>query len=370
MNRLRRNNILLTGATGLLGSRLLRVLIEKTNSKISLLIRGTTKNEVKKRIKDLLGLFQGEQFSSDKFDVGSRIRIFQGDLSERNLGLNKQEQCYLSEHVNQIYHCAALTSFTEDLDGLCKVNLNGTKNLFDFAKSFKSIDSIEYISTIFVVGNFRGVFSEKDLMMEQGFNNFYEQSKFEAEKLILNEYCDLRFLVRIYRPGVIVGDYPDGEILNPGLLYKLFRLLRMGTLSYLPVNSDAKLNIVPANIAAEMIHTISKNYSDERTYHILMPAGIKIRSMINYICSYIKMTPPKILTFDEFESIGFSPATKKFSEPFLPYFKFKALIDSSRTISGLRASNFYFPQLDKQFLCTLFEYYYHHSLNKESPSIL
>ena len=357
MNLNKKNNVLLTGATGLLGSRLLKTLLERSDCQINLLIRGLNYEESICRVSKLLKTIVGCHFSLSDSNCISRIRVFRSDLSKIDLGLNREEVKYLVENVNQIYHCAALTSFSESLDEVRKVNLTGTRNIFEFAKRMENLDCVEYISTVFVAGDYIGIFSENDLNQNQGFNNYYEQSKHEAENLILDRYYNCKFIVRIYRPGVIVGDYPDGKVLNPGLLYKLFRVLLKQTLSCIPINNTAHLNSIPANIAASIIYIIASRNKVCRTYHVLMPNWIEIKLMVATICSLFKLDEPKMVTLNEFEKMGFSSVVKSFLAPFMPYFGFQALIDSNLTFSELKDAGFYFPVLDEEYFYNLFDYY-------------
>ena len=361
------DNVFLTGATGLLGSRLLKLLIERSTCKINLLIRGLNKKEAVERVNNLLSAL-GKRSRLKSPGNKNRIRVFVGDLLRQDLGLNSSESKYLLGHVNKIYHCAASTSFTESLEGVRKMNLLGTRNILDFAKQAKKINSFEHVSTIFVAGDHPGKFSEGDLDLNQDFNNNYEQSKFEAEKLILENYSNYKFAVRIYRPGVIIGDYPNGEVLNPGLLYKLFRLLIMRTIPTIPVHRDARLNIIPANIAAEMIYVLSTKSKFSRTYHILMPEDFKIKSVINMICSLFAVDPPRIISFARFHKMSISPVVNRFLEPFLPYFRFNAVIDASETFSELADMGFISRALDDKYFFSAFNFFQCAFLNKEKLS--
>jgi thioester reductase-like protein len=54
-----------------------------------------------------------------------------------------------------------------------------------------------------------------------GFNNSYERSKFEAEKLVMN--CGIPYT--IYRPSIIVGRLSDGLIRKPLAFYRILEFL-------------------------------------------------------------------------------------------------------------------------------------------------
>src|SRR5437899_1298015 len=64
------------------------------------------------------------------------------------------------------------------------------------------------ISTAFVAGGHAGCISEDDLDVGQRFRNPYEQSKFEAERLVA--HWRERLPVTVVRPSIVVGERDTG----------------------------------------------------------------------------------------------------------------------------------------------------------------
>ena len=90
-----------------------------------------------------------------------------------------------------------------------------------------------YISTAYVAGCHRGVFGEDDLDVGQRFRNAYEQSKFEAERLVRAAGAG-GLPVTIARPSIVVGDRHSGWTASFNVLYSPLRALARGAYPILP----------------------------------------------------------------------------------------------------------------------------------------
>jgi long-chain acyl-CoA synthetase len=107
-----------------------------------------------------------------------------GDISESRLGLGEHLYAQLCASVATIVHCAASTKFTLPLDESRKTNVHGTENLLQFARRAKSLKLLLHVSTVYIAGRKSGPLCEAELRHPDGWFSPYEQSKFEAEKLI------------------------------------------------------------------------------------------------------------------------------------------------------------------------------------------
>ena len=102
----RQERLLLTGATGFLGSHLLAEIPKTQSSRISCIVRAPDKKAAWTRIKATLeswGLWQGNFAAS--FDA------YCGDISKPFLGLSSNDYIFLASQTDQIYHSAATVSF-------------------------------------------------------------------------------------------------------------------------------------------------------------------------------------------------------------------------------------------------------------------
>ncbi len=218
-----KKKILLTGATGFVGSNLLALLLEK-GFEVACLLRQKNGLESYQRLYQVLS--NGFTCQRQLEHILSQVQIVQGDITQERLGLKTGTYRTLQKEVNTIFHCAALTDFHSSLSQeQLKCNVQGIENMIRFALKGSAVDGFHYISTAYVAGDRTGVIYEGELDKGQGFNNGYEQSKFIAEK-ILHEYRERTDLkITIYRPSIIVGHSQTGKTTLFNGMYLFLRLL-------------------------------------------------------------------------------------------------------------------------------------------------
>jgi len=347
-------NILITGVTGNLGSQILKlILLGNNKANISLLIRAENKNQAKNRIVDLFKWLFGIKY---KDYLGSNIRVYQGDICKDKFGLSSRDYSFLNQKIDVVYHSAALTRFQENIFRLRSVNVKGTQRILDFISSSKRSPNLHYISTAFVVGNFKGKFKESDFDVAQGFNNPYEQSKFEAE-LKVRKFSYKNERVRIYRPSIIVGEYGTGEVASFQMFYHPLYLFSKEIFDEIPINRNTVLNIIPVDVAAKMILLLSNQAIDKNkfVYHIVSPKSLSLTSVIDWAAGYFNFKKPKLLS-KKCESFALGSLHKKSLRPILNYLQFKAQIESHETMLQLRSLRFKFPSINESFLKRIFSY--------------
>ncbi len=131
--------ILVTGATGLLGSHVVFDLIKKGH-RVKAMYRNEEKQQV---IHHLLHYYQVED--ADKlFDL---IEWFKGDI------LDLQDVANAVKNCKSVIHCAGMVSFaSRDFNKLIDVNRNGTANMVNEALS-SGIDHFLHVSSTSAVGS-------------------------------------------------------------------------------------------------------------------------------------------------------------------------------------------------------------------------
>lgn len=222
-----KETIFLTGATGFLGSYLLRKLLDYKNHTIGNIIafsRGETQREAERRVQQSLW---GQLPLRQRHAPMSLFEVVRGDITQEHLGLSKHIYNRIMKKVTIIYHSAALCDFNVPLPTIRQINVNGTKSLLEFALSCKENGQFRYfhhISTVAVAGGKKGIFYEKELDVGQSFNNTYEQSKFETEKII-EKYRKKGLPIIVYRPAIITGDAVSGYTSNFRMFYQPLHLL-------------------------------------------------------------------------------------------------------------------------------------------------
>ena len=346
-------NIFLTGSTGLLGSHLLKRLIEEETDKIFLLVRGENNDHAKKRVINSLRKLYGPQYNEALL---KKITIYAGDISCEKFNLESEEYQFLIESVNFIYHSAALTGFRLPLEMVRSVNVTGTKNVCDFASNCKCFVGMHYISTAFLVGDSQGDFAESDSIHKgQNFNNNYERSKYEAEILIEN-YKKRNINISIYRLSIISGEYRTGWTNNFKMFYEPLRFFSKNIFKRAPLNVHTLQNIIPVDAAAESIVLLSQHTNESKIYHIISPCNKNIEHFFVKASQYFGYINPEFVPVENFDMDTLTAVQKEIFRPFVKYLNYKMIFKSAETTKFLNGLSFKYPEIDDNYYDRLFTF--------------
>lgn len=287
-------NVLLTGATGYLGSHLLKDLLTITDAEVYCLIRGNTKTEAEHRLASAVDFyFPGEIMHA----FLKRVHVYPGDITLPNWGLTEFEFYELNQTINTVIHSAALVRHYGGYDQFEKVNVNGTKRILNFCmqgnKRFHYISTTS-ISGYYLVGKNLGqkVFTENDFYIGQHYyENVYVRSKFEAENLILQQMTK-GLNATIHRIGVLAGRYSDGQFqgnINDNALYNRLRsIIQLGFVQEEFQAMDIELS--PVDYCSRAIVLLSEmEESNFHIFHVFNPKTICLADLTEaaHKCGYL-----------------------------------------------------------------------------------
>lgn len=278
-------NILLTGATGFLGAHILYELLEKTNYNIYCLIRGTSLHSSVNRLKERLQYYFNNELNSY---FNNRIIVINGDFTKEHLGLDYNTYNDLCTNIHCIINTAATVKHLGDYAVFEKTNVLSVKNLIDVCKDISNCQLI-HISTISVSGsttpNGSCEFTEKDLFINQDINeNIYIKTKFEAEKILLEE-SHKGLPITIFRLGNITWRSYDGIFqhnLEENLFFNLIQFILKA--KKIPLGlKDKKFNISPVDECANLIVSILLNDNKHNVYHIYNQNELTLEEIVNLL---------------------------------------------------------------------------------------
>ena len=194
---------LLTGATGLLGSYLLRDGL-LAGRHFAVLVRPSKSESAHQRIETLL-----RQWELALEATLPRPVVFESDLSEIDLGLDHRTLDWIAEHCTSVFHNAASLVFRgDDPAGEPYLsNVEGTRRMLELCR-VTGIRQFHHVSTAYVCGLREGRILETDVDLGQTPGNVYEKTKLQAEMLVRS--ADILDSPTIYRPSIIVGDSQTG----------------------------------------------------------------------------------------------------------------------------------------------------------------
>jgi thioester reductase-like protein len=363
-------NILLTGATGFLGSFLLHELLQHTQANVYCLIRSSNVESAKKRLQNKL-----ESYRLWNQNTSNRIIPVLGDLSQPYLGLAEAEFQSLSRQIDTIYHSGALLDFTYPYATLKAVNVTGTQEVLRLAGQFKP-KSLHYVSSIAVFESKtdpQKIVTELDIPSNsERVYLGYSQSKWVAEKLVLAAR-DRGLPVCIYRPSLISGDSRTGIWNTDDFVCRLIKgCIQMGKAPEL----DYQVDIAPVDYVSQAIINLSKQKASfGKAFHLINSSPIHWKQWTKYInfngysIEQIPYTEwQKYLTqaknnytnnilypLKPFFSRKLS--TEQLSIPELYQSNKKSKIHGKKTLNLLDSSSIKCPVLDYQLLKTYFSYF-------------
>lgn len=349
-------HIFVTGATGFLGWDLVKNLLQHEKVMLYLLVRGDSSRSASERIDKLIR----QSYKNYKLkEVREKIKVVRGDITEKNLGINESVLKDLYKKINAVYHCAALCEFEIPLQRIRKINVHGTKNMLDFAMRCSEngqFKSFHHVSTVAIMGKSGGVFYENELDKGQEFNNTYEQTKFEAEKLV-DRYRRKGLSISVYRPSIITGDSRTGEVSNFQMLYQPLHIFSLGIFDRVPANNDMSYNLVPVDYVARAISLISSASDNNKNYHLTNPHTITLDFLLDAASSYFGFKKPKIIASKEFNFKALKGFRKKVLNPYLPYLNHEKVVFDRRNFDKeISGKGFSWPVVDKDLLLRLFGY--------------
>lgn len=267
--------IFVTGFPGFIAERLVKHLA-KLNARFILLVQSPLLERAREDIKRIAAETntQTENFS-----------IATGDITEPNLGMSALDFQQARSEATSLFHLAAIYDLAVDRDVAMRVNVGGTRNVNQFARSLDHLRRYHYVSTCYVAGKREGLILESELLHGAGFRNHYEETKYLAELEV--ETLKSELPITIHRPAVVCGDSRTGETSKYDGIYYLIHYLRRwpSALTLLNIgNREVRLNLVPIDYVIEAVVTLAK---DDRaigaTVQLADPAPLTTEELFNEI---------------------------------------------------------------------------------------
>jgi thioester reductase-like protein len=222
--------------------------------------------------------------------------LVEGDITKTNLGIDEADLGSIRAETTDIFHLAAVYDLAVAKDVAYTVNLEGTKNVNEFARSVKELRRYNYVSTCYVAGKRKGRILETELEHDAGFRNHYEETKYLSEMEV--ERLKRKLPVTIFRPSVVVGDSKTGETAKYDGIYYLIQYLRRAPnlLRLINVgNTKVRLNLVPVDFVVESMAALAFDENAEGdTLALADPAPLTTSELFDEIASKLSGKPSVI----------------------------------------------------------------------------
>ena len=261
--------ILVTGATGLVGSHLLVQLLQE-NEEVKALFRSEKQIE---KVKNVFA-FHHQPALFDK------INWVKGDITD----IPSLEIAF--ENVTHVYHCAALISFDpNDEDELRKINIEGTANVVNCCIDF-GIKKLCHVSSIAALGNpkeHETTITEETEWNPEELHSDYAITKYGAEMEVLRGHQEGLDVV-IVNPGVIFGY---------GFPKKGSDAIIQSVKNGLSFYTKGNIGIVAVeDVTKCMIQLMKSSINGER--YTLVGENVTTKILLDFISEELKVKKPSI----------------------------------------------------------------------------
>lgn len=272
--------VLVTGATGVIGSAVVPLFLREPGTRVRLLIRAESEARLQERLGELLGFWQ---LDGAELVRSGRLRALRGDACLPRMGLSDGEYLALAGEITHLVDTVGDVKLNRPLEEARAHAMGAVRNAVELARAAQArgqFVKLDWVSTVGVAGRMPGLLREEPVTAAREFHNSYEAAKAGAEDFLLAEMA--RGLpATIHRPSMVVGDSATGRIIRFQVFYHLCEFLSgRRTLGFVPDLGDCRLDVVPVDYVARAIHAVSgRPETAGRIFHLCagpeMAAGLR-----------------------------------------------------------------------------------------------
>jgi len=259
--------ILLTGATGLLGSHIAYELLQQ-GKKIRALKRKDSNSTLTEKIFSF--------YTNEHIELLNAIEWVEGDV----LDLGSLEDAMVG--ITHVYHCAAMVSFLpKERDKMMQVNIEGTANVVNTAMH-AGVKKLCHISSIAALGSTidGNMITEETWWKNNPSNSYYAISKYGAEREVWRA-AEEGLNVVIVNPSFIIGPGDTSKSSS-----EAFGILRKGASWY---TNGVNGYVDVRDVAHAAIKLIESDVLNQR--FILNAANLSYRSFFDKVL--VQLNKPK-----------------------------------------------------------------------------
>jgi nucleoside-diphosphate-sugar epimerase len=317
------DTIFLTGFPGFIASRLLRRLA-KEGGRFLLLVQPSFAQRAELELRKI---------AEESGKSVSDFVILPGDITKPDLGLSPADLQTARAQSNVLFHLAAVYDLAVTRDLGLLVNVEGTRNVNQFARSL--------------------------------IRNYYEETKYLAEMEVEALKSDLP--TTIHRPAVVCGDSRTGETVKYDGIYYLIRYLLKwpSVLSNFNIgNSDVSLNLVPVDFVVEAMSALARDLrSVGKTVQLADPQPLTTRELFNEVARAIegrgsRVTLPAFVVQSSL-MLPLAPKITDLPHYAVPYFFLKQTYDTTQARELLECHGVSCPPFES-YVKTIVDYAAHH----------
>ena len=251
--------VLVTGASGFLGSALVRALAARGDA-VTVLVRQT---------------------SNCSAFAGCPVALVTGDVQDRD------SLARATRGNDTVFHCAGRVADWGPRSEFYRVNVEGTRNLLD-ASCSAGIQHFIHVSSLVVLGVPRTMPVTETTPYATRYFHPYVETKILAEQLVLDCHARYRLPATIVRPGIIWG--PGDTTIFP----RIEQLARKGLMVILGRGDNILCLSYIGNLVAGLLRAAAIEQPDGQIYSIADEEHITSRAFFTALTAALDLPPPRL----------------------------------------------------------------------------
>jgi len=299
--------VLVTGATGHLGPHLIAELLASARfDRVFVVARSSGSEPAARRVQAIERIARTSLTARGIQDAGGHVIAIDGTLDGDRLGLSDRDAAHLANQVDVIIHAAADTRFAAPLDVLRRSNADGTRAVCDFAARCARLRQLLFVSTACVAGQRVGRIPEQ-VLDAPGFVNAYEQTKWEAERIVTASGLPSR----IARLTTCVGGHHAGYVHRSGAIHHLLHWIARGLVPMVPGSDESRIDLISTDVAAAWLARVAvQDPVDVDVCHVALGgSAIPLDMLLDHVVTELartgsaaRVTRPLVVDHETFRS--------------------------------------------------------------------
>lgn len=247
-----KRRVFITGGTGHIASKLAQRYLQEENTCVMLWLHADT----------------SEEFNCKRDQLDTLLKPAHGQVEyySGNLTADRPFSDVNPDGINIVIHTAAVTRFNVEEDLARKVNIEGSEKLFTFCQKITGLERLALLSTVYTSGLHEGRIEEARFDDKAGFANYYESSKWAAEKILQENYATLPW--QICRISTIIAEDESGTVGQYNAVHNTLKLLFYGLLPIIPGIQNIPVYFVTSKFVTDALFELLHNAPIHEIYHV------------------------------------------------------------------------------------------------------